>query len=271
MKNKKILFLDLDGTLLKNDQTISEASREAIRRVVEAGHYVALATGRPKSSLRHIVQQIKLNAPGMYVIACNGAEIYDCVADRQLFIKRLSVECEAYLLEEADKYGLYAQTFSETEVLASDITPELRYYISKSKMPFRIIHDKGQLFQIHTSKLMLISLEDHEALVRFQQEHLGWQMGRCVSFFSSEKYLEYCPMGATKGLAVQFLTQFLGVSSNLTYAVGDQQNDIGMIKAVYTGIAMKNAVDEVKAAADFVTENDNEHDGVVEVINKFIL
>ena len=83
------------------------------------------------------------------------------------------------------------------------------------------------------------------------------------------EYLEYCPVGATKGYGVQFFRQFLNIPYENTVAIGDQENDIPMIQAAYIGAAMKNADQKTKDCANYISENDNNHSGVAEIIQRF--
>lgn len=117
--------------------------------------------------------------------------------------------------------------------------------------------------------MLLIDLDHKERLEAFQQAHAEWEKGKCSSFFSCKEYLEYCPLGANKGYGVEFLCDFLGVPIENAVAVGDEENDISMIRNAGVGVAMKNALQIVKDAADYVTEHNNNEDGVTEVIEKF--
>ena len=83
--NNKILFADLDHTLLCDDKSISEKNRAAIQKMLERGHYFVLATGRPVESGRIVAKDLGLTSPGCYMIAFNGAVVYDCAADRVLY------------------------------------------------------------------------------------------------------------------------------------------------------------------------------------------
>lgn len=74
-----------------------------------------------------------------------------------------------------------------------------------------------------------------------------------------------------KGTGAQYLVKLLNIPHTSTVAIGDEQNDIPMIQSAHIGIAMKNGIDDIKKAADYVTENDNNHDAIAEVIEKFIL
>ena len=90
--NHKILCVDLDATLLCDDKSITQKNREAIHRMLEAGHYIALATGRPVETAREVARELGLNTPGCYMIAFNGAVLYDCAADRVLLKRSLPIE-----------------------------------------------------------------------------------------------------------------------------------------------------------------------------------
>ena len=86
--NHKILCVDLDATLLCEDKSITQKNREAIHRMLEAGHYIALATGRPVETAREVARELGLNTPGCYMIAFNGAVLYDCAAPTRTVMRR---------------------------------------------------------------------------------------------------------------------------------------------------------------------------------------
>ena len=104
---KKIFFIDFDGTLMRDDKTISDKNRKALRNAVDQGHYIALATGRAVSSGRRIAKELGLTRPGCYLVAYNGGTIYDFSADCILSNKRLPIEYAEYLLREATEAGIH--------------------------------------------------------------------------------------------------------------------------------------------------------------------
>ncbi len=268
---KKILFTDLDQTLLKRDKSVSAENRRAIQRMLDAGHHLVVATGRPVKSGLAVVRQLGLTLPGCYMIAFNGAMIYDCAADTVLDKRTLPLEYVEYLFEEAEANGLHIQTYSDEYLLAQKMTKELEFYRRETGMPYKILKNMFASLEKEPCKVLLASLNDTEKLKRFQRQHRSWEEGKCTSFFSCREYLEYCPTDTDKGRGVRFLTEFLNVRPQDTYAAGDERNDIAMLRAAGTGIAVRNAFEEVKMAADFITANDNEHDAVAEIIDKFIL
>ena len=136
-------------------------------------------------------------------------------------------------------------------------------------MPFRQVTDLANFLIGGSSKLQIIHLTDHEKLTALREKIIA-QFGDYVdTFFSSPRYLEILPKGASKGNAVKFMTDYLSIPRSHSFAAGDEDNDISMIQAAGHGIAMANASEEVKSAADIVTVNDNNHDGLIEILNKY--
>lgn len=266
----KILFVDLDATLLCDDKTISEGNRKAIRKMLDAGHYIALATGRPIESGRIVARELGFSTPGCYMIAFNGAVVYDCAADHVLMKRSLPIDIVQELFEQAEEAGIYVQTYNNVDIITTRHTRELDYYRKKAGLSYKISPNVLDLLEEEPQKVLLIELEHRERLVRFQKKYLGWEKGKCNSFFSCPEYLEYCPVGTNKGSGLQYLTQILNMPADSTVAVGDEENDITMIQAAHVGVAMKNGTQAVKTAADYITENDNNHDAIAEVIEKFI-
>lgn len=271
MGERKILFTDLDGTLLSDDKTISEKNVKAVKEALNQGHYVTVATGRAVESARHVVRKLGLTLPGCYVIAYNGAVIYDSASDRILMEKKIPMQYVQHLIEKADEAGIYIQAYSNRHVLTRVLTKELSYYCKKTKMPYKIVPSVLDALTEETNKVLLIELDDKKKLERFQKENLSWSEDKLSSFFSCDEYLEYCPLDTTKGAAISYLCNFLNIPIKNTIAVGDERNDIPMLEAAQFGIAVKNAKEEVKRAAELVTENDNNHDAIAEIIEKYIL
>ncbi len=293
--DRMIFFTDLDGTLLSDDKTISEGNRAAIREFTAAGGRLVITTGRAVESVAHFAKELSLKETGGYIAAFNGALICDCASDRVLLRHAVPLEVIQELCDEAEKAGIYAQTFCDGKVLAARPGPELERYCRNNRMESVVTDQVAEYINAHPAqgtaagpqKVMLIALGERERLVRFRGEHMAWEEGRCSSVFSSPDYLEYCPWGVDKGSAVRYLERVIrggpgclpgpartaGVTTDrlLTVAVGDEENDLPMIRAAQIGVAMKNAAPEVKAAADYVTEADHNHDGVAEVIRRFAI
>lgn len=270
--NAKILFLDLDGTLLNSRKEISPGDRWAIEKALSLGHRVVIASGRPLHSALFQAHRLGLDGPGCYVIAYNGAVIYDCSAGRELCRRALAMEDLYALFDEAGRRGIHIQTYDQSHVLVEPRCDDglIRDYCALTKTEFRVIGDVRRDVVQPPCKALMIGEEREplEGMARWIGERMA---GRVDCFYSSRLFLEAAPAGTNKGVAVRELCRALGIVVEESVAVGDEANDISMLQAAGLGVAMRNATLEVKAAAGYVTERDNDHDGVAEVVRRYFL
>ncbi|MFQ8778603.1 MAG: HAD hydrolase family protein [Roseburia sp.] len=157
--NHKILFVDLDATLLSDDKTVSEENRAAIQKMLLAGHDIVLSTGRPVESGRAVARELELTQPGCYMIAFNGAVLYDCAADRVLLKRSLPIEVTQELFERAAKAGIYAQTYNNTEIITTRHTAELEYYRKKTGLSYKLSANVLDLLEEEPQKVLMIDLK----------------------------------------------------------------------------------------------------------------
>lgn len=265
---QKILFTDLDGTLLNDQKEIPFDNRQAIEDAIRANHIITVATGRTLESAMKITHELGLDIPGCFLVCYNGAMIYDYGTKEAIVDLRMTKQQIHYLFSEAYKYDLYVQTYHGGKIWTNTIGKELEHYSNASKMDYEIHEDVVADLVDSPHKVLVIDF-DKEKLIRFQEEHLEWEKENCYSLFSCDEYLEYCPLEASKGQALVFLANHLGIPIENTVAVGDEENDISMIQAAGCGIAMKNAKEYVKEVADFITLSNNDG-GVAKVIQMFL-
>lgn len=267
----KVVFTDLDGTLLDDEKRVSPANARAIRDALAEGHKIVITTGRPLPSAIQLARELDLDREGCYLIASNGGLIYDNARREILFETGLKRAYARYLLDEAKRAGIHCHTYSKTNVLCEARTKELTYYEQAIRVPAVIVPNATEYLTYDPWKVILIDRDDKSRLLAFQAAHEDWAADKCSSIFSCEFMLEYCPFAATKGNGVAFLCRTLGIPKEDAVAIGDAQNDISMILAAGVGAAMANASPPTKEAADYITEKDNNHDGFAEVLDRFVL
>lgn len=268
----KILFLDLDGTLLEDRKECTDGNRRAIEGAIAAGHRVVIASGRPLKSTLRQAEELGLAGHGCYVIAYNGAVIYDCSRREELFRKTIALEDLYTVFDEANRRGIHIQTYDRENVIveARNDNENVRRYCGLIGMDFRVVEDIRRDLAEPPVKALLIDFQGRtatSAMEAWLHEHMQEKID---SYFSSQYYLEVVPVGMNKGYAVAVLCQKLGIPIQNSVAVGDEENDISMLRAAGVGAAMQNAGAEVKAAADYITRRDHNHDGVEEVIERFL-
>lgn len=267
----KIIFSDLDGTLLCDDKTISNGNREAIRKATRAGHSFVIATGRPFESAVQVSDSLGLNEEGCYIVSYNGGHVYDCFRKQILLNQQIAMQTVRELFKYADEAGLYVHTYQRGEILTKADTAELRWYASRTNLKAAPRADVLDYLTREPNKAIVIHLHDHERLERFRMQHEQWAKGKCRMLFSCPEYLEVVPEGISKQTGIAFLADYLGIDGADTIAVGDETNDIEMIKAAGTGIAVSNANPAAKEAADYVTVKSNNEDAIAEVVEQFVL
>jgi len=271
--DNKILFLDLDGTLLNDRKEITPGNRAAIEQAIEMGHRVVVTSGRPLKSALIQAQRLGLAGEGCYVIAYNGAVIYDCSRRREIFRRTLDMASLYRVFDEARRRNIHIQAYDEDDTVVIESRCDAavaQRYCAAIDLDFRVVEDIRSGLAAPSVKALMIDFQDHETVADAERWVLANMRGQVDCFFSSRYYLEVVPVGMSKGEAVREMSRVLGVPLKNTVAAGDEANDVTMIAAAGTGVAMRNAVEEAKAAAGYVTERDNNHDGIAEVIERFL-
>lgn len=277
---KNLLFTDLDGTLLLDDSTVSPAMKEALFGMTKKGHRLILTTGRPLPSVLSVCSQLGFLKdgvpliPNLLVISYNGALVYDCSKKTPVLEHRISQEDIAFITKKAGEAGLHIHGYTDSEILCrfqedGQENEELRYYRRRIAMPVKWVPDVAQALPYGTWKLQVIHLTDNEALKQFRDSLLPCFEGRLQMIFSNPRYLEILPAQAGKGNALRHVCAYLPAPLSHTFAAGDEENDVSMLLAAQTGIAMKNAVPQAKKAARVITQADNNHDGLLEILNRY--
>ncbi|MDE7261267.1 MAG: Cof-type HAD-IIB family hydrolase [Oscillospiraceae bacterium] len=269
----QILFTDLDGTLLNDEKAVTPGNRRAIDEALAAGKKIVAASGRSLNSTLRQAERVGLTEPGCFVIAYNGGVIYDC-SRRELISRRpLDMASLVQLFDEARRRGIYIQTYDQERVVAEPwCDPAVsQWYSERTSANYHTIHTVREDLSEPPVKALMIDLAESGVL----DEMKAWTdtalAGRVDSFHSSAFFLEVVATGVSKGAAVAELCRLLDIPIAESVAAGDEANDVSMLRAAGVGAAMANGVQAVKDAADYVTERDNNHDGIAEIIRKFLL
>lgn len=263
----KIFFADLDGTLLNDEKVITDKTLTALCRFIEKGNKFAISTGRPVNSALEVFETLKISLEGSYIIAYNGAQIYDCERKRTVFRAEVPLELIASIFELAEFYHIHCQTYTDTHIVSKAENECVKYYRKNIHMPLIVTDNVLKKLSIPPCKVMAIELQDHKRLEEFRLA-LEKEIGGKLKFqYSTPNYLEMFSADADKGAAVHILCDLMGIPYADSIAAGDEQNDISMIKAAGMGIAMCNGSGEVKLAADVITWEDNNHDGLIPFFN----
>ncbi|WP_297701397.1 Cof-type HAD-IIB family hydrolase [uncultured Fibrobacter sp.] len=284
----KLLFTDLDGTLLTDDKQILDVDMSAISKMLEEGHKLVLCTGRPLTSAKMLAKRYGFDRPGFFLVSFNGGLIYDYATEKSILTRRISVDDVKFIMDRAHECGMHAHTYAGDLVVSEHETEQLKTYCRIMQMDYLVVNDIREYFGSEgvTSglapnvpinvvvkppiKVNIITPFDHGSLVDFRAEMRKTTAGKLFDVFSKPEMLEFSHLKSNKGDAVRFMADFYKVPLSSTIAVGDEENDCPMIEAAGVGVAMSNASEVAKKVANYVTVADNNHGGIAEVIQKFV-
>ena len=264
------LVLDVDGTLVGTDKQVSEATREAIIEAQQRGKTVAIASGRSISGIRRTAAKIRLEQFGGYVIAYNGTTVINCKTGECIYNQTLDHDMIKPVYEAAKELGLGITVYhdEEKELLAGNgVDAYIEADAKACDITIREVNDLVRAIDFPVNKLLLSGEPEKMKQV---EKHLCEKFGDRLNVFRSDPYyVEILPKFVDKAVAVDKLMKFLDISKDKVICVGDSFNDLPMLRYAGKGVAMGNAQEEVKEAADYVTAS-NDEDGIVEVIRKFM-
>jgi len=255
-----LIALDLDGTLLAPDETISARNRTAIKDALRAGIRVVLVTGRGVDTPIRVSKELGLNLP---VICCHGALTKDFGANKTLESIPVPLQYAKPMVEFAEREGLAIAVYVEEafyRLQGSEI------YMDDMRGPGW--HEAPSLSEILSQAPTFIRFMGEESVGRMQRE-----FGDLPLSFRYETWLEFVECAvlnrdASKKNALARLCADFGIPAEHVLAIGDSRNDIPMLRWAGIGVAMGNALPEVRQSVRYVTAP-NDQDGVARAIERF--
>lgn len=261
----KLVAVDLDDTLLDNNQKISPRVKEAVRRAVAQGVTVTLCTGRMHRSALPYALELGLDVP---LLTYNGGLIRCSMSGETLLHRPLDAQTAAEVLALFREKGWYIQVYVDDVLYVREFSAEASHYEKLSGIRAVPIGDK--LYTMGAAPTKMLALGEPEQLVAIRPVLVDRFGERLNAAFSKSIYLEMVDPSVNKGMALDFLARRLGIGREDVMAVGDSMNDMDMIQYAGWGVAMGNAREEVKKIARVVTGR-NDADGVAEAIEKYVL
>lgn len=264
----KLLALDMDGTLLKEDKTISKVTKKAIIAARKRGIKVVLATGRPLHGIKNYLEELDLLGEHDYAVTYNGAAIQKTLTGEMIAKKFMTLDDMKFLNKLRQKLGVDMHALTPEAC----ITPRINKYSETesywNEIPLYELDFDNLAPDTQVVKAILV--EDPPILKEAAEKLPKELYDKYSIMLSAPFFLEFLDKTVNKGTGVKLLAEKLNIRQDEIICIGDAENDIHMIKFAGLGVAMGNAFDNVKNAADFITKT-NEEDGVAHVIDKFIL
>ncbi|MBN9380170.1 MAG: HAD family phosphatase [Chitinophagaceae bacterium] len=264
----KAVFLDMDGTLLRSDHSVSEPTKEMIRHLTSRDIPVILVSARPLNAILPTFRSIGI--PGHYpLVSLNGSYIVE--QERPVFDARIDLDIVASVSEKVRPfkatiaYYLQRQWFAEWKDAWTDHEQRITDITLEVAPLADLLQDWGHR-NIAPNKMMVMG---EAASINEIQRHLKSVYNGALNIYPSKPtYLEVMDPRGSKSGAVNWLIQRMNIDRKEVIAMGDNYNDREMIEFAGMGVAMGNAPDEIKAVADYVTDTNN-NDGVRKALERF--
>ncbi|MEV7090344.1 HAD family hydrolase [Streptomyces sp. NPDC093085] len=256
---------DLDGTLLREDGTVSARTREALAAVTAAGAAHIIVTGRAVPWTRHVLDD--LGYEGLAVCG-QGAQVYHAGEHRLLTSLTLDRQLAGLALAKIEGgIGPLALAVSR-DGLDGEVVVGPGFRLQDGPLRATLVEDTAELWTAPLNKVYIQHPElDDDALAEAARATVG---GLVDVVMAGEGIVEILPLGLTKATGLSLAARRLGVTAADTIAFGDMPNDIPMFGWARHGVAMANAHQELKAVADEITES-NMHDGIAVVLERLLL
>ncbi|MHC5228563.1 Cof-type HAD-IIB family hydrolase [Enterococcus sp. LJL99] len=266
----KLIAIDLDGTLLDSKKEISLRSKTALMEAKAAGVKVVLCTGRPLKAIEVYLEELGLRDNGDYSITFNGGLVQKNESGEIMEKALMPLEDIHELHELAVVLNVPLDVLSDGLVLQLPSSPD--YPSIYSELNNLLTFEAAQLEQLSADGVY------NKAVVALEAEYLDEQIKKIPSEFydryevikTRKNLLEFMPKGITKAYGISLLAKDLGIKQEEIMTIGDEENDLPMIEYAGLGVAMENAVPEVKAAAQVITDT-NDRDGVAKVVETYVL
>lgn len=287
----KFVAIDIDGTLLNSRGQLSQRTKDAVRRVTKTGAKVVLTSGRVTSSTKKIAEELNVDR---YIICDNGASIYDREEERFLHEAHIDKQTILEILSTCIENNIYYMVFTPTKIIVKDLKHmalafykqrhhcrdeatgmnEIVYggrdYIENLDEPFNriIVCDQDRV----VCNSIVNRLKTYDSVDLMAPPHIA---NKKIIEDGKEIFITYCyaellPKNTNKWSAIETLIYKLNIKPNEVIAIGDNFNDIDMIKNAGLGVAMNNGSPVAKEVADVVAPS-NDKDGVAVVLEQYIL
>lgn len=273
--SKRVIVMDVDGTLATSQKEISPRTKNALIKAQEQGDLIILASGRPTSGLLDFAKDLLMDSYQGLLVSYNGSKVVNAKTHEVLFDQTLSIEQSKAVLQHLKKFRLIPMVDKDDYLYVHDV---FQGYIDFQGQPFNVIE-----YESRGGKFKLCEQDDLAEFVDFPmnkiivagdpdylQENYQSMMApfkdslNCV--FTGPFYFEFTAKGIDKAKALDTVLRPLGYNSQDVIAFGDGHNDMTMLDYAGIGVAMGNAVPEVKAMANHTTAS-NDEDGIAKFLD----
>lgn len=261
----KMLVLDIDGTILNKEFKASRNVVDCLKRLSARGIKVVLATGRMYSATESVVKLLGIDTP---VICYQGALVVDSKDNRVLYERNLPEKAAKLVVRYLRQTGFHINLYQDDKLYVESDNEHIHRYVLERRIGYVVVDSFDEMGLSGVNKLLAIDGDVRRVAVLVEKLNNAFG-GELLAVKSMPTFCEITAKDATKGRAIEYLADFWGIKKSEIMAIGDQDNDIEMLRAAGIGVAMGNATPKLKTVADFITKSVDE-DGVVYAVQEYI-
>ena len=259
----KMVATDIDGTILNWDFKFSPAVIDCIKNLSARGVRVVLVTGRMHIAALQLAQKLELKTP---VVSYQGGLIKE-QSGKTLYEKTLNVNRAKEVIKWAKENSVHINLYMDDVLYVENDNIAIKRYTGERFIPYKVCNFNDLEIK-NVNKILAIDFDDAERVTGWVN-YLKEKMPELYIVKSTPYFCEISNPDAKKSCAVEFLAKYYAINKEEILCIGDQNNDIELLKAGGIAVAMGNATDELKECADFVTDT-IDNDGFVKAIEKYV-
>ncbi|MBQ3928877.1 MAG: HAD family phosphatase [Clostridia bacterium] len=261
----KIIALDLDGTLTNSQKVITPQTHKTLMNFQKNGGKVILASGRPTMGITPHAKSLCLKEYGGYILAYNGGCVIDCKTDQIIFQNKFPLEYIPEIYGIIKDYPVGINTYEGDKIIVGNHLNQYTELEARiNSMSIKLVENFTDYVNFDINKCLLQG--DPSDILTLEKILSEKYSGKLSIFRSEPFFLEIVPQGIDKARSIDRLLKTIGIRTEECIACGDGFNDISMIEYAGLGVAMSNAAEPVKKAADCITRS-NDEDGIAYILN----
>ena len=263
----KMIVLDLDGTLMSSENKILPETKEALIKAQERGIKVVLASGRPTFGMLEVAKELRLDEFDSYLLSYNGGRVMAVQTKQLIHDASLAPEVCHELYDLAKEMKVNIMAYEDETIITTDDDEWIQKESFINNMPINRVDNFKEGVTVNSVKCLCTADPAYLAEVEVKvKERIGDRLSICRSM---PFFLEIMPQNINKAYSLQKLLDHVGLDKSEVIACGDGYNDLTLIEFAGLGVAMGNAVAEIKEKADYITAS-NDENGIKKVIEKFM-
>lgn len=275
----KVIIMDVDGTLTNSRKEITQETKKALMKAQQNGVLLILASGRPTTGLMDFAKELEMDKHKGLLVSYNGSKVTNCETMEVLFNETMTVKEGQAVLEHMKKFNVRPMIDKDEYMYVNDVYDSQVTYGDGKEINIIKYESRGGKYKLCEKNDLakfadfplnkILTAADADYLKANYKDMMEPFKDSLSCMFTADFYFEFTAKGIDKAKALDTVLIQMGYKRENMIAFGDGQNDASMIKYAGVGVAMENAVDELKEISDEITLS-NENDGIAKTLYKYM-